>query len=192
MNHFKSMLKLLLPLVLATQITACSKTVQWEEEVPLNTGETIWVKRTDFYAKGGEPGNPLQMAWGLEKRAYEFTWQGKKYSYQIARKTGGPILLYAFVNEKTVSIVDSGWPHCSGYAEFRWINGNWQLQTNVSPELVGQPRNLMKYASADDGAIPVRVTQDFIRDSRFDLPQRGNAESHLLASKIATNCSGKN
>jgi hypothetical protein len=39
---------MLLPLV---AITACSKTVQWEEEVPLNTGETIWVKRSDTYVR---------------------------------------------------------------------------------------------------------------------------------------------
>ena len=25
------------------QLSACSKTVQWEEEVPLNTGEVFWV-----------------------------------------------------------------------------------------------------------------------------------------------------
>jgi hypothetical protein len=27
-------------------LCACSKTMQWEEEVSLNTGETIWIERT--------------------------------------------------------------------------------------------------------------------------------------------------
>ena len=40
MNRFKTSLRILVAMVAALQLTACSKTVQWEEEVPLNTGET--------------------------------------------------------------------------------------------------------------------------------------------------------
>ena len=50
-------------LLSAILLGACSKTVQWEEEVPLNTGEVIWVKRTDTFTRRSEPGNPLQMGW---------------------------------------------------------------------------------------------------------------------------------
>jgi hypothetical protein len=32
-------------------LSACSKTVTWEEEVPLNTGEVIWVERVDSYER---------------------------------------------------------------------------------------------------------------------------------------------
>ena len=39
-------IKLILIGLAMTALTACSKTVEWEEEVPLNTGETIVVKRT--------------------------------------------------------------------------------------------------------------------------------------------------
>jgi hypothetical protein len=56
-------LQILLVVVGALQLAACSKTVQWEEEVPLNTGEVIWVKRTDTFIRRSEPGNPLQMGW---------------------------------------------------------------------------------------------------------------------------------
>lgn len=48
-------------------LSACSKTVQWEEEVPLNTGETIWVKRTVVYSAQGGAGNPLDMAYRPKK-----------------------------------------------------------------------------------------------------------------------------
>lgn len=191
MNRLKKPLQILLTVTAALQLSACSKTVQWEEEVPLNTGETIWVKRMDSYVKGSEPGNPLKMTWGLDKRHYEFSWHGQHYTYQT--ESIGAILLYELIADKAISIVDST-KNCAkpGYGEFRWRNGIWQLQQNISPELIGQPRNLMDYASADDGAIPPRVTQDFIRNSRFDLPQNGSSKSHLLASKIATNCSGSN
>ena len=170
-------------------LSACSKTVQWEEEVPLNTGEVILVKRTDNYDKRSEPGNPLQMVWWLNKRNYAFSWQGRQYTYETKVKTGGPILIHVFVEEKIIAIVDSAWPACAGYGEFRGINGSWHLQQNVAASIVGQPRNLMDYYSADDGAIPSRVTQEFIRNSRFDLPQNGGSLTHLPASKIAINCS---
>ena len=32
--------------LLALVLSACGRTVTWEEEVPLNTGETIWIERT--------------------------------------------------------------------------------------------------------------------------------------------------
>jgi hypothetical protein len=82
MNWLKTFLKALLIAVTALQITACSKSVQWEEEVPLNTGETIWVKReAKFVLKGGGP-LALDIAYqsnGDEK--IDFDWKGKKYSY---------------------------------------------------------------------------------------------------------------
>lgn len=175
-------------------LSACSKTiktVQWEEEVPLNTGETIWVKRTDTYKRESEYANPLKSVWGINNRVYEFLWQGQKYFYQRDIKESiGAILIYASPVDKTISIV-AGAANCAkpGYGEFRWTNGSWELQQHVSPVLVGQPRNLMKFYSGTDGDIPARVTQEFIRNSRFDLPQNGGAESHLRESKIASNCS---
>ena len=173
-------------LLSAILLTACSKTVQWEEEVPLNTGEVIWVKRTDTYVKGSEPGNPLKMTWGLEKRFYKFLWQKQTYEYEVVVKAGGPILIHAF-EDRVIAIIDSAWPQCSGYGEYRWVDGHWVLQKNVSAEIVGRPRNLMAHYSAIDGDIPMRVTQEFIRNSRFDLPQNGGTATHLLASKISSN-----
>lgn len=188
MNHLKKSLQILLAVLAATQLTACSKTVQWEEEVPLNTGATIWVKRTDTFERRSEPGNPLQSGWWPKYRAVKFTWQGQVYSFQT--DTTAIMMIHETDAPKAIAVV--AWvKDCGkrGYAEFRWSNGNWQLQPNVNPALIGQPRNLMDYYSATDGDIPARVTQEFIRNSRFDLPQKGGTESHLLASRIAINCS---
>lgn len=83
MKRFNMPLRILLALAAVLQLTACSKTVQWEEEVPLNTGETIWVKRTVVYTKQGDAGNPLDMAYRREKdEAIEFTWNGRNYYYK--------------------------------------------------------------------------------------------------------------
>lgn len=46
---------------LALVLTACSRTVTWEEEVPLNTGETIWIERTMPWEIRGSQGNPYDL-----------------------------------------------------------------------------------------------------------------------------------
>lgn len=192
MNYLHNPLRILLMMLVALQLTACSKTVQWEEEVPLITGETIWVKRSDSYVKGGEPGNPLKMTWGIDKRAYEFSWQGQHYNYQTDAKVSlGAILLYPLVADKTIAIVD-GTRDCakSGYGEFRWVSGRWQLQKNVGPTLIGQPRNLMGFYS-DEGDIPARVDKEF-KQQADTAPNRGKKALNLDASIIAINCSGSN
>jgi hypothetical protein len=177
------------PSLLLSACGASTKTVEWEEEVPLNTGEIIWVKRADTYIRRSEPGNPLQMGWWpYDHRSYEFSWQGQSYKYDTKGTSGAPILLHAYAQEKTVAIVDSAWPTCAGYGEYKWIAGNWQLQKSVNPSLVGLPRNLMAHSSARDGDIPARVTQEWIRLQHFELPQKGSSETHLSPSKIAINC----
>jgi hypothetical protein len=82
MDRLKRLIRLGLAVLAAAQLAACSKTVQWEEEVPLNTGETIWVKREVTYKYKGAGGNPLDMAYRPDwTETLEFDWQGKKYSY---------------------------------------------------------------------------------------------------------------
>lgn len=72
-------------------LTACSKTVQWEEEVPLNTGETILVKRSVEYVLQGGAGNPLDMAYRPVRGAtVKFDWRGKQYRFD---PHGSPVLL---------------------------------------------------------------------------------------------------
>jgi hypothetical protein len=76
-------LKLALAALLALQLTACAKTVRWEEEVPLNTGETVWVKRTVNYFMQGGAGNPFDMAYRPDwPEVIEFKWNGKNYRYE--------------------------------------------------------------------------------------------------------------
>jgi len=193
MHKFNLSLRILLSMLAALALTACSKTVQWEEEVPLNTGEVIWVKRTDTFAKEMEGGGNMGITWGLDKRAYEFSWQGKHYTYQTEPKVSlGAILIYVFPADKTIAIVDAT-RNCTkpGYGEFRWTNGGWNIQENVSPTLIGQPRNLMSHYSADIGDIPARVTKE-IRHAEDTTANRGKIDLSLEPSRISTNCSGKN
>ncbi|WBX99961.1 hypothetical protein PE066_10730 [Ramlibacter tataouinensis] len=90
-----------LGLVLLT--TACSKTITWEEEVPLNTGESIWVRRTVPWEVQSGTGNPFD--WGLRARlsrqVLSFEYRRTQYSYGggadvrwiLISPAGAPVLL---------------------------------------------------------------------------------------------------
>ena len=68
--------------LVVTSVAACSKTVQWEEEVPLNTGEIIWVKRSMPWVYKGGMGNPFDMAMRpTGEQTIRFTYKGKDYSF---------------------------------------------------------------------------------------------------------------
>ena len=102
--------------LLTAQLTACSKTVVWEEEVPLNTGEVIWVKRTVDYEYQGGAGNPFDMAYRSNfNELIEFTWGGKKYAYQGDAR----IMLLAISPQQRPVLVargdDSRWGWANGY-----------------------------------------------------------------------------
>jgi len=78
----KHIVKFSLIVLLGISLCACSKTVQWEEEVPLNNGETIWVKRTVVYVLKGGAGNPFDVDYRPKwDEKLEFTWNGNHYIY---------------------------------------------------------------------------------------------------------------
>ena len=76
-----NLVKLLLIGLTMTALTACSKTVQWEEEVLLNTGETIWVKRTGTYSFSYSAGYGEIGYSPDQKSTIEFAFKGKKYKH---------------------------------------------------------------------------------------------------------------
>lgn len=75
---------------LATSLSGCSKTLQWQEEIALSPTETVWVKRTVEYERGGSAGNPLDMVWLGRRFALEFNWRGKIYHFD---QHGAPTVL---------------------------------------------------------------------------------------------------
>ncbi len=153
MQRLKQLLRLLLAMAAAAQLTACSKTIQWEEEVPLNTGETIWVKRTVVYSPQGGAGNPGDIAYRPEKdQAIDFTWNGKSYYYKGDARL---ILLAISPQEQPVLVAraeDNAWearhqypctiphyvqlvPDASGRA--------WSWPTKIEPWLYNLRTNLL-------------------------------------------------
>lgn len=83
-------------------LSACSKTRSWEEEVLLNTGETIWVKRSATYSYQGGAGNPFDMAYRPDGTpSLEFAYKNEKYHFDepigllvlAISPTGVPVLV---------------------------------------------------------------------------------------------------
>jgi hypothetical protein len=136
-------------------LSACSKTVTWEEEVPLNTGEVIWVKRTVTYKLQGDSGNPLDIAYRPDwTEMLEFTWQGKKYWY-----TGDAALMLLAISPKSLQPVlvakasSKQWSRQNDYqcttpfyVQFVPTEDgrNWSWPPNIEPWLFGLPYNIMQ------------------------------------------------
>ncbi|MDP2816968.1 MAG: hypothetical protein Q8O29_01575 [Polaromonas sp.] len=114
MSYFKKLLQILVTLLAALQLTACSRTVQWEEEVPLNTGEMIVVKRTGSYTFKSAPGNPLEFGYGPEWRStIEFTYKGRRYTHT----DDAGLVLLAIAPDGTPNLVASAANH-----DWQWKN----------------------------------------------------------------------
>lgn len=68
--------------LLALVVSGCSRTVSWEEEVLLNTGETIWIEREMTWAMLGAMGNPFDI--GLRptrEQVIRFKYGARQYQY---------------------------------------------------------------------------------------------------------------
>ena len=113
----KTISKIMLASVAIAHLTACSKTVEWEEEVPLNTGDVIWVKRTVEYTMQGGAGNPFDVAIrpGRDEKV-EFTWRARNYVYH-----GDARIMLLAISPNNVPVLvakaaDNGWEARHGYA----------------------------------------------------------------------------
>jgi hypothetical protein len=63
-------------------LAGCTRSITWEEGVPLNTGETIVVKRSGTYSFKSESGNPLNFGYRPDWRStIAFTYKGKSYTH---------------------------------------------------------------------------------------------------------------
>ena len=131
-------------------LSACSRTVTWEEEVPLNTGEVIWVERSVEYSIQGDAGNPMDLAWRPRKeQALAFDWKGKRYQYK-----GDACLQVLTVHDDVpVLIADSqcygwNWTHnydkCLSHVQINAISSNEWVWVPVPQEWIyGLKTNLV-------------------------------------------------
>ncbi len=190
MSHFNSQLKTLVAILAALQLSACSKTVTWEEEVPLNTGETIWVTRTVVYRLKGAGGNPFDIGYGQDRtEKIEFKWNEKSYAYE----GDADLILLAISPQKqpvfAARASDKGWDWIHNYycATPHYVQlipdasgREWTWPPQIEHWLYGLPANLMGHRNAPEKmkhrytAIQ-REKEDAI--GHLQIPSRGKIDS---------------
>jgi hypothetical protein len=148
-------LKFVALMALAVLLVGCSKTVQWEEEVPLNTGEVIWVKRSVVYVRKGAGGNPFDVDYRPEwNEVIQFEWRGKKYAYEgvadvfvLAISPLSQPVLIARASDKDWENVHKHPCSTPSYVQLMPNESGrvWSWPKSIEPWLFGLPANLMRH-----------------------------------------------
>lgn len=148
-----SFLKILLIGLSMTALTACSRTVEWEEEVPLNTGETIIVKRAVPWALQGGAGNPLNIGMrpNVSQQVLQFTYKEKNYSYSGGAAIGWIVISKDGIPNLVATPADWAWAsknsyYCTVpfYVQFKpAADETWTWPNKIEPWLFDIAYNLM-------------------------------------------------
>ena len=182
-------------------LSACSKTVQWEEEVLLNTGETIWVSKEVRYTIKGQPGNPADLGYLPDYiETLSFKYGGRSFTYQ-----GDASLLVLAISPQKLPVLLAAASSGEWYRrnDYKCVNPyyvmflpdssgkQWTWPDRIDPWTYNLPTNLLvhrdhpsdtkkRYTMAD------KANQGFLRDPRTINIQKINP---LYLSEI---CKGSN
>ena len=157
---FTTGIRLAIILLSAVLLGACSRTVTWEEEVPLNTGESIVVTRSGTYYFHYDAGSGFIGYSPKLDSTIEFTHKGKKYSHRGEAR----INLVAIDPNGVPSLVADarGWGNYNKYpcvtpyyVQFKpdETGTQWRWPNQIEPWLYNLPTNLLVGLSKieDDG-----------------------------------------
>lgn len=135
-----------------SMLAACTRGVQWEEEVVLNTGETIVVERQGTYTFILFSGASGFIGYAPDWRStIEFTYKGRRYRHTDELS---PVLL-AIAPDGTPNLVASlgsewGWKHkyycvTPYYVQLRpdQSGKEWSWPDEIEPWLYDLPTNLL-------------------------------------------------
>lgn len=177
-----SFVKLVVAGLVMTALTACSKTVKWEEEVLLNTGDTILLKRSMGYSVQGGAGNPFDVKLRPDDSTstMRFSWRGKEYRYGGA---AGFIVLAISPAGKPVFVMgaDAGtWDAVNNYKctipfyvqfEPDATGKKWTWPPAIEPWLYNLPANILGEVDKPEEMKPRytladKAQQSYLRDPR--------------------------
>ena len=163
--------------LLALVMSACSRTVTWEEEVPLNTGETIWIERSMPWEMRGSVGNPFDIAMRPSReQTISFTYRGATYRYRGRAN----VLWIAISPDMKPTLIapagDYGWYSANNYYcvvpyYVQFVPSpdgqHWTWPQSIEPWLYNLPANVMT-------SIP-RLNED--RKRRYTRGDRDNRDA---------------
>lgn len=177
-------------IVLIGMLTACGEVnLKWSEEVQLNDGQFIVIKRTAKGEKQGELGGPG----GWEEKEMTITLEkaGEGTQFPIWQTAYVPILLDYQVAEKTWSVVATFY-YCEGwynlnrpklpYVEHQSKDGGPWVVVPVEERLIGRKTNLL--AGLRSGGEPPFLS---LEDKKGRDDNAGDKYREILAT-WHTNC----
>lgn len=181
-------------------LAGCTKSVAWDEEVVLNTGDVLLVHRTIPYAIAGAPGNPLDIGWVTRPGAtLEFAWKGRHYTFS---GHDGPLLLAISPQGTPVLVADAGagrWDQEHRYACTRphyvqfvpdAAGSRWSWPPAIEPWLHGLPANLLRNYPTP-GAARTRFAAPEVRFANESLGPRPRAEKVIDPQYTTEYCKRK-
>ena len=170
--------------MLGLPLSGCTRTIEWEEEVLLNTGESLSVQRQVDYTPGGAPGNPLDIGWNQKRGAeMRFSWKGRNY---VFGEHNIPLLLAISPQGVPVVLINPavgswdllhGLPcRTPGYVQFvpDATGERWSWLAAIEPWLYSLPANLLQelpnpgQAAATYSQQEVRAANAALRISPHD------------------------
>lgn len=200
MTRLEKLPRLLLASIVALQLSACSKMVEWKEEVPLNTGETIWVTRSVAYSLKGGHGNPFDIAYRQDEiETLSFKLAGKQYVYE-----GDAALMLLAVSAQGQPVLvapaaDKGWDwnhdyYCAGphYVQFLPdVSGRrWTWPPEIEPWLYGLPHNLMRTRRKPE-EMKARYTSEQRNEEDAIGSMQGPSRARVDPNHITKNCKAR-
>lgn len=105
-------------ILLSLGLAGCSKTVQWEEEVLLNVGQTITIKRKTELHYDISQDRLFNPYWQFKADQFDFEWRGVSYSYRSEPDDAS----LATVSPLVLAIDSADKPTFLGYADSYWVH----------------------------------------------------------------------
>lgn len=186
MNFLKKPLQVLLALAAALQLSACAKTVEWEEEVLLNTGETIWISKEVRYTVKGQPGNPADRGYLPDfVETTSFKYGGRAYTY---RGDAGIMVLAISPLKLPVllALTGRGWGARNNYplcAKPNYVQlmpdstgQQWTWPDQIEPWTYNLPANLMLNRDHPSRVKPRYTMADKAQQTYMHDPQLLNSQ----------------
>lgn len=150
MNHLKKLLQVLLAVVFATQLTACSKSnFKWTEDVLLRDGQQITITRA---LEGLEAFGGIGDAGGTEHKATTITFPpgladaptaplSTHFNPMVLNQTPQGQWYVLAIIQMCEDWKQIGYPKLP-YTQYNWANGAWQ-QVPLDPVHIGEKANLL-------------------------------------------------
>lgn len=192
MNSPRTFLQIVLTMIAASQLTACSKSnFKWTEDVLLQDGQQITITRA---LEGLEAFGGIGDAGGTEHKASTIAFApglagaptatlSTHFNPMVLNQTPQGQWYVLAIIQMCEDWKQIGYPKLP-YTQYNWVNGAWQ-QVPLDPVHIGEKANLLVAVRRKSGEPPHHtLASKRARDDAADM----FSEYHEIVSRWETNC----